>query len=115
MSLLENFKKIGGYKISVKCPNCGFGSMVKVPKGTSVTDFVKGGKCKCDNCAVVFYPEEYTTEHFEKDKNKDMKIVLKPGKKEVSFDRKEKPDKRKGMGEVKEPNYWGIGDDGIRN
>ena len=68
--------KFGGYKAYVKCPNCGYGSEVKIPKGISVADFIKGGKCKCDNCQVVFYPEEYTTEHFEKDKRKNTEIKL---------------------------------------
>ena len=72
------FNKYGTYKAFCKCPNCGFGTEVKIPKGTSVADFIKGGKCKCDNCQVVFYPEEYTTGHFEKEnireKKKDMEI-----------------------------------------
>jgi len=68
------FSKFGNYKAFVKCPNCGFGSEIKVPKGSSVTDFVKGGKCKCDNCQVVFFPEEYTTEYFETDKRKDINV-----------------------------------------
>ena len=68
--------KFGGYKAYVKCPNCGYGSEVKIPKGVSVADFIKGGKCKCDNCQVVFFPDEYTTGHFEKEKKKDMNITL---------------------------------------
>ena len=62
---LFNLKKFGGYKALVKCPNCGFDSEVTVPKGVSVQNFVDGGKCKCDNCQVVFYPDEYTTEYFD--------------------------------------------------
>ena len=68
INLLKNLKNYGSYKILVKCKNCGFKSEAKVPKGISVTDFVKDGKCKCDNCKVVSFPEEYTTEYFEKDK-----------------------------------------------
>ena len=73
MGLFKKFIK-GNYKASVKCPNCGFGSEVKVPIGISVPDFIKGVKCKCDNCLVVFFPEEYTTEHFENEKRGNMDI-----------------------------------------
>ena len=69
-------KKFGTYRASVKCPNCNFNSEIKIPKGTSVAEHIKGGKCKCDNCQVVFFPEEYTTDHFEKEKKKDMNINL---------------------------------------
>ena len=76
MGLLNNLRK-GSYKIFIKCSNCGFRSEVKVPGGVSVADFVKGGKCLCDNCKVVGFPEEYTTEHFEKEKKKNMNIIMK--------------------------------------
>lgn len=77
MSLFKRY-----YKILVPCPNCGFAdSMVKVPLGVSVEDFVKTGQCICDSCGVIFFPEEYTTEHFEKKKlamkhkDKDIKKI----------------------------------------
>jgi len=80
MGILTKLKKLGTYKALVKCPNCNFNSGIKVSKGVSVADFVKGGKCTCDNCQVVFFPTEYTTEQFEKEKlqekNKDMAIKL---------------------------------------
>jgi len=72
MSLFKRFKKFGSYRAFVKCPNCNFGSEIKIPKGVSVADFVKGGRCECENCGVVSFPSEYTTEHFEKEKNKDI-------------------------------------------
>ena len=75
------FKKFGTYKAFVKCPNCNYGSEVKIPKGISVAEFVKGGECKCDNCQVVFFPNEYTTGFFEKEKRKGMDINLKKTKK----------------------------------
>lgn len=66
------------YKAFMKCPNCNFGSEVKINKGTSVAQFVKGGKCSCDQCGCVFYPKEYTTDYFEEEKlreeNKDLQI-----------------------------------------
>jgi len=68
---LINLKKFGGYKVLVKCPNCGFDSEITVTKGISVQDFVNGGKCKCDNCQVVFFPEDYTTEHFQNKARRD--------------------------------------------
>jgi len=71
---MKFFKKFGYYKILVKCPNCGFGSEVKVPKGISVPDFIKGGKCKCDNCFVTFFPEEYTTNEFENEKRSGLDV-----------------------------------------
>jgi hypothetical protein len=78
MSLFEKLSK--KYTIAAKCPNCGFGTKIRIPKGTSVADFVKGGKCKCDECSVMFIPEEYTTSHFEeekmREKNKDK--IVKP-------------------------------------
>jgi len=67
MGRFNKFMK-GNYKAFMKCPNCGYGSEIRIPRGTSVPDFVKGGSCKCDKCLVVFYPDDYTTEHFEKDK-----------------------------------------------
>jgi hypothetical protein len=79
MSLFKKFLT-KTYTAMAKCPNCGFGSVIKIPKGTSVADFVKGGHCQCDSCNVVFVPEEYTTSYFEEDKikekNKDK--VIKP-------------------------------------
>jgi hypothetical protein len=77
MSLFSKFLK-GNYKIFISCPNCGIKSEVRVPRGVSVTDFVKGGKCKCDKCGVTFYPDEYTTEHFEKQKNNAINRFVKP-------------------------------------
>ena len=65
---LINLKKLGKYKAKVLCSNCNFASEIRVPKGISVADFVRDGKCTCDNCGVVNYPEEYTTEYFEKKK-----------------------------------------------
>ena len=80
-----------GYKAFMTCPNCGFNSEIKIPKGVSVADFVKGGKCRCDNCNVVFYPAEYTTEYFEREKNKFMEIVNKKFVKEPGAKPKHKP------------------------
>ena len=75
------FKKFGSYRIYVRCVNCGYGSEVKVPKGTAVADYVSKGKCTCDNCGVVFYPEEYTTEHFERrEKKGNFDVKAKPNK-----------------------------------
>ena len=71
MGIKDLFK--GNYKIFITCPNCGFGSEARVPKGLSVTEFVKDGQCKCDDCGVVFYPKEYTTNHFEKIKDRIIK------------------------------------------
>lgn len=75
------FKKMFAktYPIFCKCPNCNYGCQIKIPQGISVAQFVKGGKVQCDKCAVVFFPDEYTTEFFEEEKirneNKD-KIVI---------------------------------------
>lgn len=77
MGLFNKLMK-GTYKIFCKCPNCGFGSEVKIPRGISVADFVKGGSCKCDRCFVTFFPDEYTTEHFEKQKNNSINRFVKP-------------------------------------
>lgn len=74
MGLFNKFMK-GNYRIWVKCPNCGAGTEVKIPKGISVVDFVEGGKCKCVSCFVTFYPSEYTTEHFEKEKKKELVLA----------------------------------------
>ena len=74
----NKLKKLGSYTAFAKCPNCGFGSEIRIPKGISVPDFVKGGKCSCDKCAVVFYPEEYTTEDFEHEKVKASKVKVFP-------------------------------------
>ena len=85
MGLLDRFKKNlkGNYKAYVKCPNCNFNSEVEVPKGMSVPDFVKGGKCVCDNCGIVFFPNEYTTDFFELEKRKDMQVNVKPKSKDI--------------------------------
>jgi len=92
MGILKNFKNFGTYKAFCKCPNCGYGSEIKITKGISVADFVKDGKCLCDNCRVVFFPDEYTTGHFEKDKKKDMNIkLIKTPKFKVSESHKNKP------------------------
>ena len=81
---MKFFNKMGGYKAFVKCDNCGFVSAIKVTKGISVEDFVKKGSCVCDNCGVVFFPEEYTTEFFDKEntfeKKKDLKVGVRNGK-----------------------------------
>lgn len=86
MGLFDKFMK-GHYKALIKCSNCGFMGEVKVPKGISIPDFVKEGKCICDNCKVVFYPREYTTEYFEKQKRNEL--VLKQ-----DFDIKPKEEKK---------------------
>jgi len=77
MGIFKKFIK-GSYTISIICPNCGFGSEVKIPRGISVADFVKGGQCKCENCLVVSFPEEYTTRHFEKKKSNKKDMNIKP-------------------------------------
>ena len=80
---MKLFKRFGSYSIFVKCWNCGANINIKIPKGTAVKDFIKGGKCECDVCGVVFFPEEYTTEYFEKDKlikenqDKEVKAIKK--------------------------------------
>ena len=108
MTLLEKLKRRGSYIAAVKCPNCGFGSSVKVPRGISVADFVRGGKCKCDNCSVVFYPDEYSTEHFDRDNRSDLDIKLKPQKKKDLMRAREKLAELKAEKRrlKKEPNFW---------
>lgn len=54
-------KKYFKYEINLTCPNCGCPNKTQIPRGTKVVEFVKEGKCKCDNCGVVFYPKEYST------------------------------------------------------
>ena len=76
MAFKDLFK--GNYKAFIKCSNCGFNSEIRIPKGISVADYVKGGSCICDNCKVVGYPKEYTTKEFETDKNKIINKLLKP-------------------------------------
>ena len=75
MALID-LKKFGKYKAKVLCSNCNFASEIKVPKGISVVDFIKEGSCKCDNCGVVGYPEEYTTEYFEKKKKQRNEVHI---------------------------------------
>lgn len=51
----------GRYNVKMKCANCGFLNDTRIPKGTAVTDFVKTGSFKCDNCGCFGSPEEYET------------------------------------------------------
>lgn len=93
---LFNFKKFGKYKAYVKCPNCGAPTEIRIPKGTSVADFVKGGKCNCDSCCCIFYPKEYTTEHFEKDRaRKEILGIIKEEIKPNPAIKKPKTDEEK--------------------
>ena len=91
----------GTYKVFCKCPNCGFGTEIKIEKGVSVAEHIKGGKCKCDNCLVVFFPEEYTTEHFEKDKRNHTEINLMKGAIKNTIKSLPKPKKEKWDGNIK--------------
>jgi hypothetical protein len=62
MGLLSKlFAKLKPYVVEITCPNCGFPNLTKIPRGIKVVDFVKEGKCKCENCSIVFYPKEYKT------------------------------------------------------
>jgi len=110
MRFFNKFLK-GHYKAYIICKNCGFNSEIRVPKGTSVADFVKGGKCSCDNCHVVGYPSEYTTEHFEKERKKEL--VLKEGidiKPKSNSKQFQKSNKEKEMEDFKWKRGKGIGD-----
>jgi len=65
MALLDRFKKMGKYSISIVCENCGKPCEVKIPKGISVKEAIEGGTLTCDNCGVVINPKEYKTQWFK--------------------------------------------------
>jgi len=38
------------YEVDIKCKNCGDVEETEIPKGTTIEDFGKKEKPKCDNC-----------------------------------------------------------------
>ena len=65
MSLLSQLKNRNNYIVYVNCINCGARGEIKVPKGISVSEYVKQGRCKCETCGVIFHPNEYSTKAFD--------------------------------------------------
>lgn len=61
MSILSKISSKFSYIVNIICPNCGCPNEQKISKGIKVQDFVSSGKCKCDNCGIVFFPKEYQT------------------------------------------------------
>ena len=49
------------YEIEIICENCNYPNKTKVPKGTSIKDFIKDIECTCENCKVTFTPIIYKT------------------------------------------------------
>jgi transcription elongation factor Elf1 len=59
MALLDKLKKY--YLAHMTCENCGKKCEIRIRKGTSVVDAVKGKEVVCDNCQCVIKSGEYTT------------------------------------------------------
>ena len=55
MGILKNF---GGYKIFVTCPNCGFGSEIRVTRGLSVAANPAGTKLMVFRSHLYAFPSE---------------------------------------------------------
>lgn len=50
MGFLE---KLGGYEWKFLCSNCDTVSMLKIPRGTRVKEFLDNNKAKCKNCGCL--------------------------------------------------------------
>jgi len=62
MAIKDFFKKLNPYTVELTCSNCGCpNNQAKVPKGTTVPEFIKSGKFICDNCGCSSTPNEYKT------------------------------------------------------
>jgi len=57
MTLLEKLKGMGTYSIKVKCRNCSKISIIKIPKGITISEFLdeKGGGCANCGCETITY------------------------------------------------------------
>jgi len=60
MAFLDKIKPY--YEVGMSCENCGKKCVIKIKKGTSVTQAVKNKEITCENCKVVIIPKEYTTQ-----------------------------------------------------
>lgn len=48
----------GTYEINLNCSNCDYKSLIRIPKGTKIEDWISQYKAKCKNCGCAILEDK---------------------------------------------------------